>query len=46
MPVQLLDGMFLAVRANVLQRSGVRFDPGFAFHHVDLISAAQPPRLA
>ena len=36
MPVQLLDGMFLAVRANVLQRSGVRFDPGFAFHHVDL----------
>lgn len=36
MPVQLLDGIFLAVRADDLQRSGVRFDPGFAFHHADL----------
>ncbi len=36
MPVQTLDGLFLAARAETLQRAGVRFDPRFAFHHVDL----------
>lgn len=36
MPVQLLDGVFLAARADTLQRSGVCFDPRFAFHHYDL----------
>lgn len=36
MPVQLLDGVFLAARADTLQRSGVRFDPRFAFHYYDL----------
>jgi tetratricopeptide (TPR) repeat protein len=36
MPVQLLDGVFLAARADTLQRSGVRFDPRFTFHHYDL----------
>jgi hypothetical protein len=36
MPVQLLDGVFLAVRADTLQRSGVRFDPRFDFHYYDL----------
>ncbi len=36
MPVQLLDGVFLAAQADTLQRSGVRFDPRFAFHHYDL----------
>ena len=36
MPVQLLDGVFLAARAETLQRSGLRFDPRFAFHHYDL----------
>ena len=33
MPVQLLDGVFLAARAETLRSSGVRFDPRFAFHH-------------
>ena len=33
MPVQLLDGVFLAARADTLRRSGVRFDPCFAFHY-------------
>ena len=36
MPVQLLDGVFLAARAETLQRSGVHFDPRFAFHYYDL----------
>ena len=36
MPVQLLDGVFLAARADTLRRSGVRFDPCFAFHFYDL----------
>ena len=36
MPVQLLDGVFLAARADTLRRSGVRFDPRFAFHYYDL----------
>ena len=36
MPVQSLDGVFLAARADILQRSGVRFDPRFAFHDYDL----------
>ena len=36
MPVQTLDGVFLAARAETLQRSGVRFDPRFTFHHADL----------
>ena len=36
MQVQLLDGVFLAARADTLQSSGVRFDPHFAFHHYDL----------
>ena len=36
MPVQLLDGVFLAARADTLRRSGVRFDPCFAFHYYDL----------
>ena len=35
-PVQSLDGVFLATRADILQRSGVRFDPRFSFHHCDL----------
>jgi protein O-GlcNAc transferase len=33
MPVQLLDGVFLAARADTLWHSGVRFDPRFAFHY-------------
>lgn len=36
MPVESLDGVFMAARADTLQRSGVRFDPRFAFHHYDL----------
>jgi predicted O-linked N-acetylglucosamine transferase (SPINDLY family) len=36
MPVQSLDGVFLAAKAETLQRKGVRFDPRFAFHHYDL----------
>lgn len=36
MPVESLDGVFIAARADTLQRSGVRFDPRFAFHHYDL----------
>ena len=36
MPVQLLDGVFLAARADTLRRCGVRFDPRFAFHFYDL----------
>lgn len=32
----LLDGVFLAARAGVLQRAAVRFDPQFAFHFYDL----------
>lgn len=34
--VRLLDGVFLAARASVLQKSGVRFDPALGFHHYDL----------
>ena len=33
---RLLDGLFLAARAGVLQQSGVRFDPVLAFHFYDL----------
>ena len=33
---QLLDGVFLAVRAATLAQSGVRFDPRFDFHFYDL----------
>ena len=36
MPVQSLDGVFLAARADTLLRSGLRFDPRFAFHYYDL----------
>jgi len=36
MPVELLDGVFLAARAGVLQEAGVRFDPRFGFHFYDL----------
>ena len=36
MPVQLLDGMFLAVRADTLRRSGVRFDPSLTLAQSDL----------
>ena len=36
MPVQSLDGVFIAVRALTLQRSGVQFDPRFTSHHADL----------
>ena len=36
MPVQSLDGVFLAARADTLWRSGLRFDPRFAFHYYDL----------
>ncbi len=32
----LLDGVFLAARAGVLQRAEVRFDPELAFHFYDL----------
>ncbi len=34
--VRLLDGVFLAARSADLLRSGVRFDPRFAFHFYDL----------
>lgn len=33
---KLLDGVFLAVRAEVLRRSGLRFDERFSFHFYDL----------
>ena len=36
MPVQSLDGVFLAARADTLWRSGLRFDPRFGFHYYDL----------
>jgi predicted O-linked N-acetylglucosamine transferase (SPINDLY family) len=36
MPVQSLDGLFLAARADTLHRSGLRFDPRFGFHYYDL----------
>ena len=36
MPVELLDGVFLAAQAARLKSSGVRFDPRFAFHFYDL----------
>ncbi|MEO8485717.1 MAG: hypothetical protein ABI585_05195 [Betaproteobacteria bacterium] len=32
---KLLDGVFLAARAQRLKESGVRFDPRFAFHFYD-----------
>lgn len=35
-PACLLDGLFLAARAGVLQQAGVRFDPAFPFHFYDL----------
>jgi uncharacterized protein (TIGR03032 family) len=35
-PACLLDGVFLAARAGVLQRAGVRFDPALGFHFYDL----------
>ncbi len=34
--VKLLDGVFLAARSADLIKSGVRFDPRFAFHFYDL----------
>ena len=36
LPVQLLDGVFLAARAGVLQRAELRFDPRFSFHCYDI----------
>ena len=36
MPVQQLDGVFLAARSDTLQHSGVRFDPSLASPHDDL----------
>jgi GT2 family glycosyltransferase len=33
--VLLLDGVFLAARAGVLQNAGVQFDPQFPFHFYD-----------
>lgn len=36
MPVQSLDGVFLAARADTLLRSSLRFDPRFGFHYYDL----------
>jgi protein O-GlcNAc transferase len=36
LPVELLDGVFLAARAGVLQKARVRFDPRFGFHFYDL----------
>lgn len=35
-PVRLLDGVFLAARAQRLREAGVRFDPGLGFHFYDL----------
>ena len=35
MACDLLDGVFLAVRAEILRASGVRFDPQFTFHCYD-----------
>jgi protein O-GlcNAc transferase len=35
-PAALLDGVFLAGRAGVLRRAGLRFDPSFPFHFYDL----------
>lgn len=34
--VQLLDGVFMAVKAKTLQTTGIRFDPQFKYHHYDL----------
>ncbi|MFN5161689.1 MAG: tetratricopeptide repeat protein [Cyanobacteriota bacterium] len=36
MPVQLLDGVLLAIRATDLQATGLRFDPDFPFYFYDL----------
>lgn len=36
MPVQLLDGVFLAARADTLRRSGVRFNPSLTSAQGDL----------
>jgi len=36
LPVQLLDGAFLAARAGVLQEAELRFDARFPFHYYDL----------
>ena len=33
---ELLDGVFLAARRSTLLKSGLRFDPRFAFHFYDL----------
>jgi GT2 family glycosyltransferase len=35
-PVKLLDGVFLAVRAQTLRKAGVRFDTRFKFHFYDM----------
>lgn len=43
-PVDLLDGLFLAFRAGVLQASGVSFDERFAFHLYDLDFCRQARR--
>jgi len=34
--VDVLDGLFLAVRRDTLRKSGVRFDEAFSFHFYDL----------
>lgn len=34
--VQLLDGLFMALRVGTLRRHGLRFDPRFDFHFYDL----------
>ena len=35
-PVRLLDGLFMAARADRLLATGVRFDPALGFHFYDL----------
>lgn len=35
-PALLMDGVFLAVKVATLRRTGVKFDPRFAFHFYDL----------
>jgi uncharacterized protein (TIGR03032 family) len=35
-PAELLDGVFLAAQAGVLQQAGVAFDPSLRFHFYDL----------
>ena len=35
-PCELLDGVFIGADAKALRRTGVRFDPRFAFHFYDM----------